>query len=59
MSWAPPASEAEYAAQIDEELNLLTAEYAAWNKSQALNLGSADEHLFDARPHRGPAPLAG
>lgn len=48
MSWAPPASEAEYAAQIEEELNLLTAEYAAWNKSQALNLGSADEHLFDA-----------
>lgn len=28
-------------------LTTLTAEYAAWNKANGLNLGSADEHLFD------------
>ena len=33
--------------EIDAELNALTREYAAWNKAQGLNLGSADEHLFD------------
>lgn len=27
--------------------NTLTDEYAAWNKANGLNLGSADEHLFD------------
>lgn len=33
--------------EIDAELNALTQEYAAWNKAQGLNLGSADEHLLD------------
>jgi len=32
---------------IDAELNSLTSEYKEWNKAQGLNLGSADEHLFD------------
>ena len=27
---------------------LLIQEYEAWNAAQGLNLGSADEHLFDA-----------
>jgi hypothetical protein len=31
----------------DDEIDALTREYAAWNKAQGLNLGSADEHLFD------------
>lgn len=34
-------------AMSTEPLNRLIAEYAAWNKAQGLNLGSADEHLFD------------
>ncbi len=34
-------------AETEEKLNALTREYAAWNKAQGLNLGSADEHLFD------------
>jgi hypothetical protein len=33
--------------EIEAELDALTREYAAWNKAQGLNLGSADEHLFD------------
>lgn len=33
--------------EIEAELAVLTQEYAAWNKSQGLSLGSADEHLFD------------
>jgi hypothetical protein len=33
--------------EIDSELDALTREYAAWNKAQGLDLGSADEHLFD------------
>lgn len=28
-------------------IDRLTNEYDAWNKAQGLNLGSADEHLFD------------
>ena len=32
---------------IDRELAELTAEYAEWNKAQGLDLGSADEHIFD------------
>ena len=36
--------------EIDAELDALTEEYAAWNKAQGLNLGSADEHLFDEMP---------
>jgi len=31
----------------DAELDALAREYAVWNKAQGLNLGSADEHLFD------------
>ena len=30
-----------------DPLAALCAEYAAWNKSNGLNLGSADEHHFD------------
>jgi hypothetical protein len=33
--------------EINAELDALTREYAAWNKAQGLNLGSADEHMFD------------
>ena len=46
-----PAMEIKMAVQNpdenDAELDALTQEYAAWNKAQGLNLGSADEHLFD------------
>lgn len=31
----------------EPSINPLIAEYEAWNKAQGLNLGSADEHLFD------------
>lgn len=31
----------------DREFDALVAEYTAWNKAQGLDLGSADEHLFD------------
>ena len=31
----------------DAKAEILAAEYEAWNKAQGLNLGSADEHLFD------------
>jgi hypothetical protein len=34
-------------AETETKLDALTREYAAWNKAQGLNLGSADEHLFD------------
>lgn len=30
-----------------ESMNALIAEYEAWNKAQGLDLGSADEHLYD------------
>ncbi|OCG90029.1 hypothetical protein LMG667_03395 [Xanthomonas euvesicatoria] len=33
----------------DEKRESLIAEYAAWNAEQGLNLGSADEHLFDSK----------
>ena len=33
-------------AETETKLGALTREYAAWNKAQGLNLGSADEHLF-------------
>ena len=33
--------------ETEATLDALTREYAAWNKEQGLNLGSADEHLFD------------
>lgn len=32
---------------IDADIDALTAEYTAWNKANGLDLGSADEHLFD------------
>ena len=31
----------------DLGINDLTAEYTAWNKAQGLDLGSADEHMYD------------
>ena len=31
----------------DRELATLTAEYTAWNVANELDLGSADEHMFD------------
>lgn len=34
-------------AQSNDDLQKLVDEYTAWNKSQGLDLGSADEHLFD------------
>jgi hypothetical protein len=34
-------------AEIEAELAALSQEYAAWNETQRLSLGSADEHLFD------------
>ena len=33
--------------ETEATLDALTREYAAWNKTQGLTLGSADEHLFD------------
>jgi hypothetical protein len=33
--------------ETEAKLDALSREYAAWNKAQGLNLGSADEHLFD------------
>lgn len=32
---------------VNNPLNKLVEEYREWNKSQGLNLGSADEHLHD------------
>lgn len=32
---------------VEARLAALTEEYQAWNKSNGLSLGSADEHLFD------------
>lgn len=44
------ASEAEYRAQIEADLNALTGEYHEWLATNNLtDLGSADEHLFDER----------
>lgn len=40
---APPMNE-----RIDHEIEMLCREYKAWNERNNLNLGSADEHLFDA-----------
>jgi hypothetical protein len=45
--WAASEGYFEGNDSIDTELNSLTSEYKAWNKAQGLNLGSADEHLFD------------
>jgi hypothetical protein len=36
-------------ADTEDAIDRLTREYAEWNKAQGLNLGSADEHLMDAR----------
>jgi hypothetical protein len=33
--------------EIEAELAALTREYEVWRKQQGLDLGSADEHLFD------------
>ena len=33
--------------KYEDSLAALCDEYAAWNKAQGLNLGSADEHYFD------------
>jgi hypothetical protein len=46
-AWAASEGYFEDKDGIDAELNALTSEYKAWNKAQGLNLGSADEHLFD------------
>jgi len=34
-------------ARVWAELSALTGQYNAWQRDQGLNLGSADEHLFD------------
>lgn len=39
--------EGVYTMASEGALNRLIAEYEAWNKAQGLELGSADEHLFD------------
>jgi hypothetical protein len=33
---------------MSDTIETLIDEYRAWNAAQGLNLGSADEHLFDA-----------
>ena len=44
---APVSAETLRGEKIDGHLEELTAEYAAWKKANGLDLGSADEHLFD------------
>lgn len=41
------ASPEDVVAKSEAELAVLTTEYNAWQIKQGLNLGSADEHLFD------------